>query len=115
MWQTGKTICKALWLKTPQPLAKLVTPNLLPFWHMCSELRLPVVLKDGAPAEVARLLRNVPGIKLVLSHFAGCFGADSDYRSRLELAASQEDVTIATGALTYRQTCLFSQAQESEK
>lgn len=99
-------------VKTPEPFSALDTPNLLPFWRLCSEQNLPVVLKDGAPNEVLRLLKRVPGIKLVLSHFAGCFGSEPDYRARLELAANWENVTIDTGALTYLQTYPFVKAQE---
>jgi L-galactono-1,5-lactonase len=99
-------------VKTPEPFAELATFNLLPFWHKCSEQNLPVVLKDGAPSEVNRLLSQVPGIKLILSHFAGSFGSEADYRARLEIAASWDNVTIDTGALTYKQAYPFVRAQE---
>ena len=99
-------------VKTPQPFTELATSNLLPFWRLCSEQNLPIVLKDGAPAEVTRLFKHVPGINLVLSHFASSFGSESDYRARLELAASWENVTIDTGALTYLQSSPFIKAQE---
>ena len=99
-------------VKTPQPFPELNLAQLMPFWRACAEQRLPVVLKDGAPAEVERLLRAVPQIKIVLSHFAGCSGAESDYRRRLELAAAWQNVTIDAGALTYQQNYPFVQAQE---
>lgn len=48
----------------------------------------------------------------MLSHFDGYFCSESDYRARLELVASWENVTIDTGALTYLQTYPFAKAQE---
>lgn len=41
-------------VKTPQLFSELVTPNLIPFWRLCSEQDLPIVLTDGAPAEGIR-------------------------------------------------------------
>jgi len=99
-------------VKTPQPFPELCLSQLMPFWEACAERQLPVVLKDGAPEEVERLLKAVPRLKVVLSHFAGCSGPQEDYRRRLELAAGWPNVTIDTGALTYQQNYPFTQAQE---
>ncbi|MHB9031991.1 MAG: amidohydrolase family protein [Anaerolineae bacterium] len=103
---------KGFLVKTPSPFPELCLAQLMPFWHKCAEEQLPVVLKDGSPAEVTRLLKSVPGLRLVFSHFMGCSGDQDDYRRRLEIAASWPNVTIDSGALTYLQDFPFPRAQE---
>lgn len=108
----GRLGLQGFLVKTPDPFAEIATRRLLPLWHACAEHGLPVVLKDGEPAKIERLLAAVPNLKLVLSHFAGCHGDEEAYQRRLALAASWEHVTIDTGALTYMQDYPFTRAQE---
>jgi len=99
-------------VKSPDPFPDLAVPRLFPLWRLCAERGLPVVLKNGAPAEVRRLIKAVPELKIVLSHFAGSFGPENEYRQRLEIVASSPNVTVDSGALTYRQRFPFSLAKE---
>ena len=99
-------------VKSPDPFPDLATPKLFPLWRLCAERGLPVVFKNGAPGEVRRLIRAVPELKIVLSHFAGSFGSEDAYRQRLEIAASSANVTLDSGGLTYRQRFPVSLAKE---
>ena len=73
---------------------------------------LPVVLKNGAPDDIRRLVDAVPGLEVVLSHFAGCFGPEEEYEQRLRIAGEYPNVFIDAGALTYRQRYPFPGARE---
>ena len=99
-------------VKSPDPFPDLALPRLMPLWEACAERGLPIVLKNGAPGEIRKLLRAVPDLKLVLSHFAGCLGPADEYRQRLEIVASSPNVSIDSGALTFRQRYPFPQAKE---
>jgi len=100
-------------VKSPSPFPEIAVPALLPVWEACAERGLPVVLKNGVPDDIRKLLTMVPGLKIVWSHFAG-FPAPADaYRERLEIAASYPNVTIDMGALTYRQRYPFPEAKEA--
>jgi L-galactono-1,5-lactonase len=99
-------------VKTPHPFPEIALPQLWPLWEACAERGLPVVLKDGANADVRRLIAAVPRLKLVLSHFAGVFGPPDDHREKLEIVASSPNVTIDAGAITFRQRYPFERAQD---
>lgn len=99
-------------VKTPSPFPEIATPRLMPLWEACAERGLPIVLKNGAPDEVRRLVRAVPDLKVVFSHFAGVVGPAEAYLERLDLAASYPNVYIDTGGFTVFQPCPFSQAKE---
>ena len=99
-------------VKTPQPYPRIAVSELLPLWEACAEAGLPVVLKNGDPADIRELVRQVPRLKIVLSHFAGCFGSQEEYRERLDIVAASGNVFIDSGALTYRQRYPFSEAKE---
>lgn len=99
-------------VKTPVPFSEIAIPALAPLWKSCAERGLPVVLKNGAPAEVRKLVTQVPNLKIVLSHFAGVSGPLDDYRDRLEIVASSPNVTIDSGALTFRHRYHFAQSKE---
>ena len=100
-------------VKTPNPFPEIAVPKLMPLWQACAERGLPIVLKNGAPAEIRRLVKTAPDLKIVLSHFAGA-GANStdEYRERLEIVASSPNVYIDSGGLPHRQRYPFSQAKE---
>jgi predicted TIM-barrel fold metal-dependent hydrolase len=99
-------------VKTPDPFPKIATRTLEPLWRACAERRLPVVLKNGAPAEVLKLIAMAPDLKIVLSHFAGASGPADEYRQRLEIAASAPNVTIDSGGLTFRHRYPFDLPKE---
>jgi L-galactono-1,5-lactonase len=99
-------------VKTPDPLPAIAVPALLPMWRECAARGLPVVLKNGAPDDIRRLTDAVPDLKVVLSHFAGCFGPEEEYAQRLQIAAEHPNVSIDAGALTYRQRYPFPGARE---
>ena len=99
-------------VKTPDPFPEIATSELEPMWRACAERGLPVVLKNGTPDEVRRLIKLVPDLKIVLSHFAGCPGPQEDYEARVRIAADSPNVYIDSGALTFRQRYPFLQAQE---
>jgi hypothetical protein len=99
-------------VKSPDPLPDLATARLLPFWQACAERGLPIVLKNGAPAEARKLMEMVPQLKVVFSHFAGTGGKEADYQERLNLVAAFPNASIDSGALTYRLRYPFPQAKE---
>jgi len=99
-------------VKNPDPFPDIAVPALMPLWERCAERGLPVVLKNGEPSQIRRLVRLVPNLKIVLSHFAGCFGPPGEYRARLEIAASSDHVTLDTGALTYGRCYPFSESKD---
>lgn len=99
-------------VKTPDPIPAIAVPALLPIWRECAARGLPVVLKNGAPDDIRRLVDGAPGLKVVLSHFAGCFGPQDEYEQRLAIAAECPNVFIDAGALTYRQRFPFPEARE---
>lgn len=98
-------------VKTPIPIPEITVPALLPMWRECAARGLPVVLKDGAPDDICRLVDAVPDLKVVLSHLAGCFGSEEAHEKRLQIAAMYPNVFIDAGALTYRQRYPFPGAQ----
>jgi predicted TIM-barrel fold metal-dependent hydrolase len=99
-------------VKTPHPFSEIATPKLDPLWSACVEHSLPVVLKNGAPAEVRRLVARVPDLRIVLSHCAGSSGPADEYRERLAIAADSLNVTIDSGALTFRHRYPFTECKE---
>ncbi len=99
-------------VKTPDPIPAIAVPALLPMWRECAVRGLPVVLKNGAPDDIRRLVDAVPELKVVLSHFAGCFGPEEEYEQRLRIAAEHPNAFIDAGALTYRQRYPFADARE---
>lgn len=99
-------------VKTPSPFVEVATQKLKPMWQACAERGLPVVLKNGAPAEIRRLLAMAPGIKVVLSHFAGSFGPRDEFEERIRIAQEHERVYLDAGAITYRQRYPAPRAQE---
>ncbi len=99
-------------VKTPDPFPEIATSKLGPMWRACAQRGLPVVLKNGAPDEIRRLIKLAPDLKIVLSHFAGCSGSEEDYQERIRIVANSPNVYIDSGALTYRQRYPFPQAQE---
>ena len=104
---------QGLLIKTPDPFPALATQRLAPLWEACVDSGLPVVLKDGDPDEVQRLIRLAPRLTIVLSHFGGASFAPLEvFRRRLDLAASHTNLYLDTGALTYQQRFPFPHAQE---
>ena len=99
-------------VKTPNPFQEIAVARLIPLWKACAAQGLPIVLKNGDPADVRRLVKAVPHLKVVLSHFAGSFGPDDEYRERLDIVATSPNVTIDSGGLTFRQRYPFPQAKE---
>ena len=99
-------------VKTPDPFPEVATRQLEPVWKACAERGLPVVLKNGAPDEIARLIKMAPGIKVVLSHFAGSGGPADDYEARLRLCEGSPDVYIDAGAITFRHRYPFAKSQQ---
>jgi predicted TIM-barrel fold metal-dependent hydrolase len=99
-------------IKTPDPFPHLVTDELLPLWQMCAERGLPLVLKNGAPEEIVRLLDRVPELKVVFSHCAGSHGSEEDFLARLRLAASCPTAYIDTGGMAYRHRYPFAVPQQ---
>ncbi len=100
-------------VKSPEPLGEIAVPALLPLWGACAERGLPIVLKNGVPADIRRLAKMVPDLKIVWSHFAGRSGPADQYRERLEMTASLPNMTIDAGGMTFRQPYPFARAQES--
>lgn len=99
-------------IKSPSPFPELATLKLQPLWEACAERGLPLVLKNGTPEEITKLLAKVPGIKLALSHFAGVFGDLDEHRERLRIIAEHENVIADCGAITFRQRAPFTESQE---
>jgi len=99
-------------VKTPSPFAEIATPTLMPLWERCADRGLPIVLKNGAPADVQNLVNKLPDLKIVLSHFCGAFGPKDEYDQRLDIIASSENTYADAGALTFRHRCPFTESQE---
>jgi len=99
-------------VKTPDPFPEVATSKLEPMWRACAERGLPIVLKNGAPDEIRRLIKLVPDLKIVFSHFAGSSGPQEDYEARLAITADSPNVYIDSGGFTFRQRHPFHQAQE---
>ena len=99
-------------VKTPSPFPEIATSKLEPMWRACAQRGLPVVLKNGAPDEIRRLIKLAPDLKIVLSHFAGATGSQEDYQERIRIVAGSPNVYIDSGALTVRQRPPFPLAKE---
>jgi len=97
-------------VKTPDPFPEIAVPKLEPVWKACAERGLPVVLKNGSPDEVRRLIKLVPDLKIVFSHFAGTRG--KDFEERLKIVADNAKVYIDTGGSTYLQRHPFDKIKE---
>ena len=97
-------------VKTPDPFPEIAIPKLEPVWKACAERGLPVVLKNGSPDEVRRLIKLVPDLKIVFSHFAGTHG--KDFEERLKIVADNPNVYIDTGGSTFRQSHPFPEIKE---
>jgi len=91
---------------------ELATPKMMPLWQACAERGYPLVMKDGEPPEIRKLVQAVPNLKIVMSHFAGVFGPIEVHRERVRLAADYENVFIDSGALTFRQRYPFPVSKE---
>jgi len=100
-------------VKTPAPFPEIATPGLEPLWRACAERGLPVVLKNGDPKEVHRLIKLAPDLKIVLSHFAGSSGPKEDYDERVRIVANSPNVYIDSGGFTYGHRHPFPQAKET--
>jgi predicted TIM-barrel fold metal-dependent hydrolase len=81
-------------VKTPDPFPEIATLKLESMWRACAERGLPVVLKNGAPDEILRLVKLAPDLKIVLSHFAGASGPQGDYQKRISIAADSSNSAI---------------------
>lgn len=99
-------------VKTPDPFPEIATSGLEYIWKACAERGLPVILKNGEPKEIRRLIKLVPDLRIVLSHFAGSSGPQEEYEERIRIAADSPNVYIDSGGLTFRQRYPFLQAQE---
>lgn len=99
-------------IKTPDPFPEIATAKLEPMWHACAERGLPVVLKNGAPDEIRRLIKLAPDLKIVFSHFAGSSGPEEEHQERIRLAADFPNVYIDTGGAAYRHRYPFLKVQE---
>lgn len=99
-------------VKTPNPFPEICLPRLMPLWDACAERDIPIVLKNGAPDDVRKLIEALPGLRVVLSHFAGAPGPADEYRERLEIVATSPNAYMDSGMLTFRQRYPFSQAKE---
>jgi len=97
---------------SPRPFAEIATSRLQPLWQLCAERGLPIVIKDGTPAEIRKLVSMVPGLKIVLSHFGGMFGTLADWRERAAIAAENAHVIFDAGAISYGQRYPFAKAKE---
>ncbi len=100
-------------VKTPDPFPKIATSKLEPIWRACAERGLPIAVKNGAPDEIRRLIKLVPDLKIILSHFAGLSGPKEDYEARIRIAADSPNAYIDSGGFTFRQRYPFLQVQES--
>ncbi len=89
-------------VKTPDPFPDIASARLMPLWAACAERGLPVVLKNGDPADIKKLVTALPNLKLVLSHFGGASGSGHGYAQRLAIAADAENVILDCGGLTFR-------------
>ncbi len=99
-------------IKTPDPFPEIATAKLEPMWRACAERGLPVVLKNGDPGEIRRLIKLVPDLKIVFSHFAGSSGPEEEHQERIRLAADFPNVYIDTGGAAYRHRYPFPKVQE---
>jgi predicted TIM-barrel fold metal-dependent hydrolase len=99
-------------VKTPDPFPEIATSRLEPMWRACAERGLPVVLKNGDPDEIRRLIKLTPDLKIVLSHFAGASGPRGDHEERIRIVAGSPNVYIDSGGFTFRQRYPFIRAQE---
>jgi predicted TIM-barrel fold metal-dependent hydrolase len=99
-------------VKTPDPFPEIATPRLESMWRACAERGLPVVLKNGDPGEVRRLIKLVPDLKIVFSHFAGSSGPQEDHQERIRIVADFPNVYIDTGGAAYRHRYPFPKVQE---
>ena len=99
-------------VKTPDPFPEIATARLEPMWRACAERGLPVALKNGDPGEIRRLLKLVPELKLIFSHFAGSSGPREAHEERVRIAADSPNVYIDSGGFTFRQRYPFLQAKE---
>lgn len=97
---------------TPGRFPEIAVPRLEPLWRTCAEKGLPVVLKNGGPDEIRRLIDMAPGLKIVMSHFAGSGGSQDEFRDRLEIAASCPTVYIDSGGMTHRHKYPFTDPKE---
>ena len=99
-------------VKSPSPFPEIAIPKLMPIWEACAERGLPIVLKNGVPEDVRKLIQALPNLKIVLSHFAGIFDPPETYYERLQIVADNPNVFMDSGALTYRQRYPFAEAKE---
>ena len=99
-------------VKTPDPFADIAQSRLLPLWEACAERGLPVVLKNGDPMDLRKLIAAVPDLKLVLSHFGGAIGSGEGYAARLTIATDAENVILDSGGLTYLRKYPWSETVE---
>ena len=99
-------------IKTPDPFPEIATAKLEPMWRACAERGLPVVLKNGEPGEIRRLIKLAPDLKIVFSHFAGSSGPQEDYQERIRIVADFPNVYIDTGGAAYRHRYPFPKVQE---
>ena len=101
-------------VNTPNPIPEIAVPRLMPLWNACAERGLPVVVQNGVPKDVRRLVDAVPDLKVVFSHFcAAGFGPEEEHLERLAIVASSPNVYTDTGALTHRQRYPFQQGKET--
>ena len=99
-------------VKTPDPFPEIATSRLESMWRACAERGLPVVLKNGDPDEIRRLIKLAPDLKIVFSHFAGSSGPQEDHQERIRIAADFPNVYIDTGGAAYRHRYPFPKVQE---
>ena len=71
-----------------------------------------MVLKNGQPDEIRRLVDLAPGLKIVLSHFAGSSGPVDEFQARLEIVASCPTVYVDSGGMTYQHRYPFREPKE---
>lgn len=101
-------------VRTPgAPVGKVGVPALLTFWEACAERGLPIMLKNGLPSDIKEIVKAAPELKIVWSHFAGHSGPPEQYRERLEMTATNPNVTIDMGGLTFRHRYPFSKCKEA--
>ena len=99
-------------VKTPDPFPEIATSRLESMWRACAERGLPVVLKNGDPDEIRRLIKLAPDLKIVFSHFAGSSGPQEDHQERIRIAADFPNVYIDTGGAAYLHRYPFPKVQE---
>jgi predicted TIM-barrel fold metal-dependent hydrolase len=99
-------------VNTPNPVPAAATAELMPLWEACAERGLPVVLQNGVPADIAKLAKALPELKIVLSHFSGAAGPADEHHQRLEIVASCPNVYTDTGGLTHRYRYPFPEPKD---